>query len=78
MGRRKPDFELTSGFGGEGLLLDGSIPATTRTMAKLERAKIEVKVPNAATHSAIAELEAGKGKRFLSVKTLMDDLHSND
>jgi hypothetical protein len=30
------------------------------------------------TRKAIAELEAGKGKRFRSVKALMDDLHEND
>ena len=38
----------------------------------------EVKVPNAATREAIAELEAGKGKRFAGVDALMADLHADD
>ena len=37
-----------------------------------------VKVPNATTRKAIAELEAGKGKRFNAVDILMTDLHAND
>jgi DNA-damage-inducible protein J len=35
-------------------------------------------VPNATTRKAIAELEAGKGKRFVSVEDLMADLHADD
>ena len=38
----------------------------------------DVKVPNGATRKAIAELEAGKGKRFASVDDLMADLHADD
>ena len=38
----------------------------------------EVKAPNAATRKAMAELEAGKGKRFASVEALMADLHADD
>ena len=38
----------------------------------------EVKIPNAVTKKAIAELETGKGKRFKSVKSLMADLHADD
>jgi DNA-damage-inducible protein J len=38
----------------------------------------EVKVPNTKTRKAIAELEAGKGKRFDSVDALMADLHAGD
>ncbi len=33
----------------------------------------DVKAPNATTRKAIAELEAGKGKRFASVDDLMAD-----
>jgi putative zinc finger/helix-turn-helix YgiT family protein len=36
------------------------------------------KVPNVTTFKAIAELEAGKGKRFASVDDLMTDLHADD
>ena len=38
----------------------------------------DVKVPNATTRQAIAELEAGKGKRFTSVDDLMADLRADD
>ena len=38
----------------------------------------EVKVPNASTREAMAELEAGKSKRFASVDALMADLHADD
>ena len=38
----------------------------------------DVKAPNVATRKAIAELEAGKGKRFDSVDDLMADLHADD
>ena len=34
----------------------------------------EVRMPNAATRSAINELESGRGKRFSSVEALFDDL----
>jgi DNA-damage-inducible protein J len=37
-----------------------------------------VKVPNATTRRAMAELEAGKGKRFASVEALMADLLADD
>jgi DNA-damage-inducible protein J len=33
-----------------------------------------VKVPNATTRKAMAELERGKGKRFASAKELFEDL----
>jgi DNA-damage-inducible protein J len=38
----------------------------------------DAEVPNAITREAIAELEAGKGKRFASVKALMADLNAHD
>lgn len=42
------------------------------------RLPFEIKVPNATTLEAMAELEAGKGKRFASVKELMADLNADD
>jgi DNA-damage-inducible protein J len=42
------------------------------------RLPFEVKAPNATTRKAIAELEAGKGKRFTSTKALMADLNADD
>ena len=38
----------------------------------------EVKVPNATTRKAIAELEAGKGRNFSTVDALMADLNAED
>jgi DNA-damage-inducible protein J len=42
------------------------------------RLPFKVKAPNAATRKAIAELEAGKGKRFNSTAELMADLDADD
>jgi DNA-damage-inducible protein J len=47
-------------------------------IADERRLPFEVKVPNRKTRKAIAELEAGKGKSFRSVKALMADLHTDD
>ena len=47
-------------------------------IADERRLPVEVKAPNAFTRKAMAELEAGKGKRFGSVKALMADLHADD
>jgi DNA-damage-inducible protein J len=47
-------------------------------IADERRLPFEVKVPNATTRKALAELETGKGKRFASVDALMTDLHEND
>lgn len=38
----------------------------------------DVKVPNATTRKAIAELKAGRGKRFANVDDLMADLNADD
>jgi len=42
------------------------------------RLPFEVKAPNAPTRKAIAELEAGKGKRFATTDALMADLNADD
>jgi DNA-damage-inducible protein J len=47
-------------------------------VADEQRLPFEVRVPNAKTKRAILELESGKGKRFRTVKALMEDLHAND
>ena len=49
-----------------------------RPVADERRLPFDVKVPNATTRKAIAELEAGKGKRFANVDDLMADLHADD
>lgn len=38
----------------------------------------ELKLPNKTTRDAIAELEAGKGKRFSSIQDMMNDLDNDD
>lgn len=47
-------------------------------VADEQRLPFEVKVPNATTRKAIAELESGKGKKFGCVDDLMADLHADD
>lgn len=47
-------------------------------IADERRLPFEVKVPNAATREAMAELAAGKGTKFASVEALMADLHADD
>jgi DNA-damage-inducible protein J len=42
------------------------------------RLPFDVKVPSATTRKAIAELEAGKGKRFATTDALMADLNEDD
>jgi DNA-damage-inducible protein J len=43
-------------------------------IADEQRLPFEVKVPNAATRRAMAELEQGKGRKFDSVDALFEDL----
>ena len=61
-----------------GLSISDAIRLLMLRVAEEKRLPFEIRVPNAKTRKAMAELEAGKGKRFRSVKALMDDLHAND
>lgn len=61
-----------------GLSISDAIRLLMLRVADERRLPFEVKVPNATTRKAIAELEAGKGKRFGSVEELMADLHAED
>ena len=61
-----------------GLSISNAIRLLMLRIADERRLPFEVKVPNAVTRKAIAELETGKGKRFASVKALMADLHADD
>jgi len=61
-----------------GLSISDAIRLLMLRIADERRLPFEVKVPNPTTHKAIAELEAGKGKRFVSVDELMADLHADD
>ena len=57
-----------------GLSVSDAIRMLMRRVADEQRLPFEVTVPNAETRAAIAELEAGKGKRFESADELFNDL----
>jgi DNA-damage-inducible protein J len=61
-----------------GLSISDAIRLLMLRVADERHLPFEVKVPNVATRRAIAELEAGKGKRFTSVKALITDLNADD
>jgi DNA-damage-inducible protein J len=61
-----------------GLSISDAIRLLMMRIADERRLPFEVKVPNATTRKAIAELEAGKGKSFNSVDALMTDLNADD
>jgi DNA-damage-inducible protein J len=61
-----------------GLSISDAIRLLMLRVADERRLPFEVKAPNAATRKAMAELEAGKGKRFAGVDALMADLHADD
>lgn len=61
-----------------GLSISDAIRLLMLRIADERRLPFEVKVPNAKTRKAIAELEAGKGKSFRTVDALMADLRADD
>jgi DNA-damage-inducible protein J len=61
-----------------GLSISDAIRLLMLRIADERRLPFDVKAPNATTREAMAELEAGKGKRFASVEALMADLHAKD
>jgi DNA-damage-inducible protein J len=61
-----------------GLSISDAIRMLMLRIADEKQLPFSVKVPNAKTKKAIAELEAGKGKRFKDSKELMKDLHAGD
>jgi DNA-damage-inducible protein J len=61
-----------------GLTISDAIRLLMLRVADERRLPFDVKVPNATTRKAIAELEAGKGEQFVSVDDLMADLHADD
>lgn len=61
-----------------GLSISDAIRLLMLRIVAERRLPFEVKAPNAKTRKAIAELEAGKGKRFTSVRALMTDLNADD
>jgi DNA-damage-inducible protein J len=61
-----------------GLSISDAIRLLMLRVADERRLPFDVKVPNATTRKAIAELEAGKGKQFASVDDLMANLNAGD
>jgi len=68
----------TAALNAMGLSVSDAIRLLLLRVADERRLPFEVKVPNATTRRAIAELEAGKGKSFDSVEELMADLNADD
>lgn len=61
-----------------GLSISDAIRLLMMRIADERRLPFEVKAPNATSRKAIAELEAGKGKKLRSLKALMADLNEDD
>ncbi len=61
-----------------GLSISDAIRLLMLRVADERRLPFEVKVPNSSTRKAIKELESGKGKKFSSVKGLLEDLNEDD
>ena len=61
-----------------GLSVSDAIRMLMIRIAEEKALPFEVKVPNAATAAARAELEHGGGKRLTSVAELMADLNEDD
>lgn len=61
-----------------GLSISDAIRLLMLRIADEHRLPFEIKAPSASTRQALAELEAGKGKRFDSVEALMADLNADD
>lgn len=61
-----------------GLTISDAIRLLMLRIADERRLPFDVKVPNAVTGKAMAELEGGKGVRFESIDALTADLHADD
>jgi DNA-damage-inducible protein J len=58
-----------------GLSVSDAIRLLMLRVADEQRLPFDVKVPNTVTRKAIAELDAGRGKRFASVDAIFADLN---
>ena len=61
-----------------GLSISDAIRLLMLRIADEQRLPFDLKVPNAGSRKARAELETGKGRKFKSVKALMADLNADD
>jgi len=68
----------SAALGAMGLSVSDAIRLLMMRIADEKCLPFDVKVPNSTTLEAIAELKAGKGKKFSGVQALMADLHAED
>ena len=68
----------TEALNAMGLSVSDAIRLLMLRVADEKRLPFEVKVPNKKNLAAMAELEAGGGKSFGSIKALMADLNADD
>jgi len=61
-----------------GLSVSDAIRLLMLRIADEHRLPFEIKVPSANSRQALAEIHAGKSKRFATVDDLMADLHADD
>lgn len=61
-----------------GLSISDAIRLLMLRVAEEKRLPFNVRVPNAETMAAMAELESGEGKSFATVEALMADLNADD
>lgn len=61
-----------------GLTVSDAIRLLMVRIAEEQRLPFNVKVPNTNTRKAIAELEAGNGKRINTIDELIADLNADD
>lgn len=61
-----------------GLTISDAIRLLMLRIAEEHRLPFAIKVPNAKTRKALAELETGKGRRAQKVDELMADLNADD
>lgn len=61
-----------------GLSISDAIRLLMLRIADEHRLPFDVKVPNATTRKAMAELEAGQGQKFATIDDLMADLNADD
>ncbi|MEX8496675.1 MAG: type II toxin-antitoxin system RelB/DinJ family antitoxin [Leptothrix ochracea] len=61
-----------------GLSISDAIRLLMLRIADERKLPFEIKAPNAVTRQAMAELDAGKGKRLPDLNALMADLHADD
>ncbi len=71
-------FLASSALEDMGLSISDAIRLLMIQVADEHRLPFAIKVPNAKTKKAMAELKAGKGKKFKDIDALMADLNDED